>query len=370
MHLIYSAMAALFAIFSATSLSAQSIEGFRLGDDKGVLQRLGTAAAAKSDSAFTTLTFHLNNRVDLDVTYQKPSNRLVALLASWHGTGDGPSASYDGFTFGKTSLADLRSKMGASGILYGSTPPVVASSSGTIKIVSYYDVSATDYVASFVTSISRDEAKRLKEQYNQYAYRNAGTSAKLSAIGISRREYLEKSQGSDRTLDIGYKPISWTSSDLALVTLRSISLAKIKQSQLPVFRIYSGPNNFPDFSGRDKEFSNFRTRITNGMTDGPSFAGEYSVIQIGCGTGCSFAYIGNNRTGEVHELPVGGEGNMYLTLKYQLDSRLLVAQWGDYDASKCYIQFFSFDDGAWTDLLKHEVGPMDNCYKTIAENVH
>jgi hypothetical protein len=365
----YPILAAAFTIFAVTPLSAQSLEGFHLGDDKAVLQRLGTAATTKADGAFTTLTFHRDNGVELEATYQKPSNRLVALRASWNQTGEGPSAYYGNFIFGKTSLAELRSQTGANGILYRLKPQVAASSSGMINIVSYYDVTATDYVASFVTSISRDEVKRLKVQYNQDAYLNAATSAKLSAIGISRREYLEKSEGSDRALDDGYKPISWTSSGLAPATHPSISLAKIKPSQLPVFRIYSGPNNFPDFSGRDKDFSNFRTRITNGMSDGPSFAGEYSVIQIGCGTGCSFAYIGNNRTGEIHELPVGGEGNMYLTLKYQLDSRLLVAQWGDYESSKCYVQFFSLDDDTWTDLLKHEVGPIDNCYKTIAENV-
>ncbi|WP_246413030.1 hypothetical protein [Rhizobium indicum] len=359
---------AFCAVATPSVSSAQSIEGFRLGDDKIALQRLGEPSETKADGAFTTLSFHGSDGVDLEATYQKPSNLLVALQATWPKDSAGPSTGYGDLTFGETSLTEIRSQMGSRGILYGSKSPVVASSNGTIDILSYFDVSGTDTVATFVTSIDSDQAARLKATFGADAYKNAPAAAKLTTISVSRREYLEKSHGTRRTLDIGYRAISWTSQE-ATSKHPAISLARIKPGQLPVFRTYSGPNNFPDFTGRDNEFSNFRTRITDGMSGGPSFAGEYSVIQIGCGTGCSFAYVGNNRTGQVFDVPVGGEDNMYLSLRYQLDSRLLVAQWADYDASKCYVQFFGFDDGEWTDLLKHEVGTMDDCFKTIAENV-
>lgn len=362
-------LVALSALLTAASTAgAQSIEGFRLGDDKITLQRLGVPSEAKADGAFTTLTYHGSDGVDLKATYQKPSDRLVALEATWPKDAEGPSTGYGDLTFGKTSLSEIRSQMGSKGILYGSQSPVIASSNGAISILSYFDVSGTDTVATFVTSINSDEAARLKATFGAEAYNHALAAAKLRTISVSRREYLENSQGTKRTLDTGYRAISWTSGETTSKH-PAISLARIKPGQLPVFRTYSGPNNFPDFVGRDREFSNFRTRITDGMSGGPSFAGEYSVIQFGCGTGCSFAYVGNNRTGQVFNVPVGGEDNMYLSLKYQLDSRLLVAQWADYDASKCYVQFFGFDDGEWTDLLKHEVGTTDDCFKTIAENV-
>jgi|GEM_PF-1229656 len=360
----------LFALLTAATTSgAQSIEGFQLGEDKSALQRLGEPSKTKTDGAFTTLTYHGSDGVDLEATYQKPSNRLVALQATWLKSGSGPSTGYGALTFGRTSLSEIRSQMGSKGILYASQSPVVASSGGAISILSYFDVSGTDAVATFVTSIDSDEAAKLRATFGADAYKNAPPAAKLRTIGVSRREYLENSHGTKRTLDIGYRAVTWSSQEIASKH-PAISLARIKPGQLPVFRTYSGPNNFPDFTGRDKEFTNFRTRITDGMSGGPAFAGEYSVIQIGCGTGCSFAYVGNNRTGQVFNVPVGGEDNMYLSLKYQLDSRLLVAQWADYEASKCYLQFFGFDDGEWTDLLKREVGPMDDCFKTIAENAH
>ncbi|MBX5157689.1 hypothetical protein HJB89_11205 [Rhizobium sp. NZLR8] len=359
---------AFFAVTTPSVSGAQSIEGFRLGDDKIALQRLGVPSETKVDGAFTTLAYHGPDGIDINATYQKPSNRLVALQATWPKDAVGPSTGYGDLTFGKTTLSEIRSQMGSKGILYGSQSPVVTSAEGAINILSYFDVSGTDTVATFVTSIDSDEAATLKATFGADAYKNAPAAAKLRTISLSRREYLENSHGSKRTLDVGYRAISWTSKDTTSKH-PAISLARIKPAQLPVFRTYSGPNNFPDFTGRDKEFSNFRTRITDGMSGGPSFAGEYSVIQIGCGTGCSFAYVGNNRTGQVFNVPVGGEDNMYLSLRYQLDSRLLVAQWADYDASKCYVQFFGFDDGEWSDLLKREVGSMDDCFKTIAQNV-
>jgi len=48
---------------------------------------------------------------------------------------------------------------------------------------------------------------------------------------------------------------------------------------------------------RDRNYNSYRTRIREGMRNGPNFAGQYSVIQIGCGTGCSFVIIGDNKTG-------------------------------------------------------------------------
>jgi hypothetical protein len=56
----------------------------------------------------------------------------------------------------------------------------------------------------------------------------------------------------------------------------------------PVLSIYRGKVRLPDFKRRDKQFSLFRTRIIEGIRDGANFAGKYSVVQIGCGTGCRF----------------------------------------------------------------------------------
>lgn len=86
-----------------------------------------------------------------------------------------------------------------------------------------------------------------------------------------------------------------------------------------------GKTRLPEFNGRDKKYKNYRTRIRNGLNEGPNFAGHYSVVQIGCGTGCSFAFIADNQTGQVFDFPRGGEDNMYMQLLFKSDSRLIAA---------------------------------------------
>ena len=105
------------------------------------------------------------------------------------------------------------------------------------------------------------------------------------------------------------------------------------------------------------------------MAAGPTFAGEFAVIQIGCGTSCSNAFLGNVRTGELFQLPIGGENNMNLALKYELSSRLMTAQWSDADTGKCFIQFFSFDDGEWIELLKQDIGASEKCLISVSPNL-
>lgn len=119
-------------------------------------------------------------------------------------------------------------------------------------------------------------------------------------------------------------------------------------SDFPAAKTYAGPIRKPDFQGRDKAFSSFRTRILEGMKDGPSFAGEYSVIQFGCGTGCSGVVVANNRTGQLYSFPRGGEFNQGLTLDFNIDSNLMVARWyTDSFWETCVIESFLIDDGKW-----------------------
>ncbi|MDX0999925.1 hypothetical protein GOE20_03175 [Sinorhizobium medicae] len=119
-------------------------------------------------------------------------------------------------------------------------------------------------------------------------------------------------------------------------------------SAFPAGKTYVGPTRKPDFKARDKEFSSFRTRILEGMKDGPRFAGEYSVIQFGCGTGCSGVVVANNRTGQLYSFPRGGEFNQALTLDFNIDSKLMVARWyTDSFWETCVIESFLMDDGKW-----------------------
>lgn len=98
-------------------------------------------------------------------------------------------------------------------------------------------------------------------------------------------------------------------------------------SAFPPDSYNSGTVTLPNFQGRDAWSRNFRTRIRKGINAGANFAGHYTVVEIGCGTSCRFAFVADVSTGEVFRLPYGGEEQYELGLVYSSDSRRLRATW-------------------------------------------
>ena len=133
--------------------------------------------------------------------------------------------------------------------------------------------------------------------------------------------------------------------------------------------VYEGKTHLPDFSGRDKKYRDYRTRIRDGLKEGPNFAGRFSVVQFGCGTGCSFVYVANNESGEVFEFPRGGENNIYLQLSFTVGSRLLIAQWGDFDTDTCNVEYFEWTGRTAKLLETKKIGSLDACHKDIQESL-
>lgn len=95
----------------------------------------------------------------------------------------------------------------------------------------------------------------------------------------------------------------------------------------PVSTVFNGPVHMPDFNGRDRKFSDFRTRIRDGIKAGPNFAGRYAIISWGCGTECVDYVVADVATGEVFDFPLGGENYGELQLDTKIYSRLVVANW-------------------------------------------
>ena len=161
----------------------------------------------------------------------------------------------------------------------------------------------------------------------------------------------------------------------ALVLVTGLALPATAFAQDPaadqykVDQVYSGKTKMPQFKGRDKAYSDFRSRIRDGLKAGPNFAGEYSVVQFGCGSGCSMALVASNRTGQVFDFPRGSESNAYMTLQYSRDSRLIVAQWASYNDGSCHIDFFEWKGNKAELISTRKVGLMDECYKDIKDNL-
>ncbi len=120
--------------------------------------------------------------------------------------------------------------------------------------------------------------------------------------------------------------------------------------------IYSGPVVFPDFAGRDRADRMFRTMILNGVHNGVAYAGRLGVSIFGCGTDCSMGYVIDLGTGEVFDLPVGGEGQPDLDFQFVKDSALLRTDWkstvGD-ASSACMYEDFLWTGHGFSSLGRH-----------------
>jgi clan AA aspartic protease (TIGR02281 family) len=119
-----------------------------------------------------------------------------------------------------------------------------------------------------------------------------------------------------------------------------------------VTEVYRGPSTMPDFEERDRKFKDFRTRIRNGIKEGPNFAGRYKVIQFGCGTGCSFVVVADVSTGRVYSFPHGGEYDQGLQLEYRVSSNLIRARWVPSleNMDRCLQEDFLLKDGHFLSL--------------------
>lgn len=125
---------------------------------------------------------------------------------------------------------------------------------------------------------------------------------------------------------------------------------------------YRGRTTLPDFTGRDRKYAMFRTRLRDGIRGGANFAGHLALIQFGCGTGCSVVYAGDVRTGEVHEFPLGGEDAQALSLDYRATSRLVVAQWEDVEKGRCLTAQFVWTGTGFDRLSRTDLGEREVCW--------
>ncbi len=135
---------------------------------------------------------------------------------------------------------------------------------------------------------------------------------------------------------------------LCWTSLPSAAAYAFEFAEFPVAKTYRGKPAKPEFNGKSKGFASFKTRIMDAMKGGVTFAGDYSVAQFGCGTGCTTVIVANNRTGQLHGLPRGGEFNQALALEFEPTSKLMLARWyTDSLWETCVIEALVFEEGKW-----------------------
>jgi hypothetical protein len=109
---------------------------------------------------------------------------------------------------------------------------------------------------------------------------------------------------------------------------------------------------------------NVRTRLREGLKEGPNYAGKYAVIMHGCGSSCQVYWIVNVETGKVVGNVTAGAG-----ASYKIDSRLFIVNppsdplniGGEYgfSATEHPIDFYLIGDDEQFKLIKRlDIGKM------------
>jgi len=134
--------------------------------------------------------------------------------------------------------------------------------------------------------------------------------------------------------------------------------------------LYQGPVKYPDFQRRDRAFADYRTRIRDGVKQGVNFAGRYSLIQFGCGTGCSMGYVTDVSSGKVQAFPRGGDDNLYMRLQFTPKSSLVVVRWYGADTNgpqkdreRCFEEMLVWRGGRFDRIGIRDVGDEAECWK-------
>lgn len=131
-------------------------------------------------------------------------------------------------------------------------------------------------------------------------------------------------------------------------------------TQYPVSSIFHGHPSKPKFRpGADTwpdSDPRFRSTVEFELAKGANFAGQYTIVQTTCGTGCSYIVVVDTRTGEIFgNLPfrmiVVGRPGEFEGPSYRLNSRLLVIE-GFVDESKTATRSYYVWEGTTFRLLR------------------
>jgi len=189
-------MKSLLTIFIALTLlipaSDISMYGVKINDTKTSLDNLKLKIATKEDNMIKYTT---DNGNDFSVTFD--NGKVVYMENDWLQDGKSRKPLYSDFTFGQTSLKDIRNELGTNGFTYKSRG-AFTTETDLIGFNCFEFNSQNNEVLVTITKIS------LKEDVTK---ENVASKLKLDALIIADKSYLDKIWGKEKLFDNNYKKI-------------------------------------------------------------------------------------------------------------------------------------------------------------------
>ncbi|AVR47054.1 hypothetical protein C7S20_18370 [Christiangramia fulva] len=169
--------------------------GVELFDSRESVEDLNLPVVAKEPGI---IKYRTNNGNDLSLTFE--NDKVVYMENDWLHQPEGSKPLFSDFTFGKTSIGDIRKKFGSNGFLYSNR----SFSSTDTHLVTFncfeFDTDKNEVLVT-ITGVPIAE----KDQVNK---NNISEKLKLLAIIIADKKYLDKIWGEEKVFDENYKKIN------------------------------------------------------------------------------------------------------------------------------------------------------------------
>ncbi|QRM33647.1 hypothetical protein [Microvirga sp. VF16] len=202
------AIPALGFLFLTAGTQAQTLNGIRIGEEISAASRIaGKPASRVAAGAHEEVRWSLPDGNKLALATDPGNGRIAFAKETWGGRPDGKPADFPGFTYGETTLANIREHAENNGFAF--VERLVEEKPDGLRLFNSYEVEGTPgLVVTFVTRMSAKDSQRL---LNKQPGLDINKSARLESIILGDARYLDSIWGERKLKGKNYKPIRWAS---------------------------------------------------------------------------------------------------------------------------------------------------------------
>jgi hypothetical protein len=203
-----SAIAVIGFLALTVGTQAQTLNGIRIGEESAAATRIaGKPASRVAAGPQEEVRWRLPDGNKLALATDPENGRIVYAEETWGGRLDGKTADFPGFTYGETTLADIRLHAENNGFAF--VERLLDERPDGLRLFNSYEVEGSPgLVVTFVTRMSAKDTQGLKGKQEGIDINRA---AKLDGIILGDARYLESIWGQAKLKGKNYKPIRWAS---------------------------------------------------------------------------------------------------------------------------------------------------------------
>lgn len=193
---------------------AQTLNGIRIGEEITVASRIaGKPIARAAAGPHEELRWRLPDGNKLALATDPGNGRIAYAEETWGGQADGKPADFPGFTYGETTLADIRKHAENNGFAF--VERLIDERPDGLGLFNAYEIEGSPgLVVTFVTRMSTKDTQKLKGKQEDIDINRA---AKLVGVILGEAHYLESIWGQAKLKGKNVKPIRWASARSAAI---------------------------------------------------------------------------------------------------------------------------------------------------------